>query len=117
MYKLIRINREKEPEAVKNILGRLQSLGAEHPLAPLAVALGESIDTAHQSLSNVEEKESQYQTAFLDQDIARRDLVKQYKANYYNACRDMGKKRAERIFPVLSRSKKTETVNPDVVEQ
>ena len=104
---IVNMNLREEPDTVMSIVLRLENLGKEHPLYPLAKNLRTQIATSRKAIKAYEEMVSQVKTCQAEEQIARATLRRQYENNYLDARKQLGKIRAERLFPKLSTSSRS----------
>jgi hypothetical protein len=105
----VRNNIFKEPAIVEQLVVRLESLGKEHPMYAVAGLLKKPLREMRKAILAFREGERHEKIAKTERDLSKGDLVKQYRTNYFDACKDLGKKKASQLFP-RTPQKKTEPV-------
>ena len=97
---------KEEPDAVEQLLNRLESLGEEHELYPLAQPVYSFIEDCRNAFTNRETLISAANEAKTAEDIAKMAVIRQYNANYFAAAQVVDKFFAERLYPKIKRSVK-----------
>ena len=105
----------QEPDAVEQLLNRLESLGEEHELYPLAQPVYSFIEDCRNAFTNREALIAAASQARTAEDIAKMSVIRQYNANYFAAAHDIDKYYAENLYPRFKHSEK-ETADIDPVE-
>ncbi len=103
---IINMNIQQEPDAVANVALRLESLGQEHVLFPLAKELRTRIAASRKAIAAYEASGQQVKQCRAEVDMAKATLRRQYETNYLEARKQFGKTRAERLFPKLKVSQR-----------
>lgn len=101
---IVNMNLREEPDAVERLAMRLEDLGKEHALYPLAEELRSRIDAGRQAIKVYDDTVKQLKLYMNEEDIAKSTLRRQYENNYLDARKQLGKIRAERLFPKLNTS-------------
>ncbi len=101
---IVNMNMQQEPDAVANLALRLESLGNEHVLFPLAKELRTRITASRKAIAAYEASGQRMKQSRAEEQIAKATLRRQYEANYLDARKQFGKARAERLFPKLKAS-------------
>ena len=101
---IVNMNMQQEPDAVAHLALRLESLGKEHPLFPLAKELRTRITASRKAIAAYEASGQQVKQRQAEEEIAKATLRRQYESNYLDARKQFGKMRAERLFPKLKAS-------------
>lgn len=96
---LLRQNRHKQLVHLEKIVTKLKSLGESHGLYPLVDRLQKQMQSIAQSIALHKNALRMVQAAKAQEQIAKERVCTQYAVNYFNACAQMGKKRAARLFP------------------
>ncbi len=104
---IINMNMQQEPNAVANVALRLESLGKEHPLFPLAKELRTRIAASRKAIAAYEASGQRMKQGRAEEEIAKATLRQQYETNYLDARKQFGKTRAERLFPKLKTRPRT----------
>jgi len=86
---------------------RLNSLEADHPLRTSILSLQESITHEQEAQRSYSEAIAQWKAAMVEETIAKAELRQQYEHNYLDAVKLFGKRFAQRLFPKLNKSKHT----------
>lgn len=104
---IVNMNLREEPDTVMNIVLRLENLGKDHTLYPLAKNLRTQITASRKAIKAYEEMMSQVKISQAEEEIGRATLRRQYENNYLEARKQLGKIRAERLFPKLNTSNRS----------
>lgn len=106
------INYEKQIEAVKQLLLRLESLGESHALFPYVADIKTKMEDSDNAIKVYKNAVSAENLALSEEGIAKSALARQYEKNYLNSREVLGRVFAEKLFPTLKKksSVKTETV-------
>ena len=100
---------------MEQLLNRLESLGEEHELYPLAQPVYSFIEDCRNAFTNREVLIAAVSQARTAEDIAKMAVIRQYNANYFAAAQDVDKYYAESLYPRFKHSEK-ETADIDPVE-
>ncbi len=109
---IVRMPYTEEPTEVEKIAIRLESLGAAHPLYPLAAELREKVTRCQTAITNYYEAIRQQKRAEAEEEIAAAKLRQIYEINYLDARKEFGKVNAEQLFPQMSSTVKNEPEPP-----
>ncbi|HEX2956764.1 MAG TPA: hypothetical protein VHO70_08025 [Chitinispirillaceae bacterium] len=101
-----------EPEEVKKVAARIQSLGPDHILSSLGATLTEAADRVKQAINQHLESITEVGKADAELQIAKSVLVKQYLSNMFEAEKMFGRKGADRLFPKLSGGSSSQPSSP-----
>jgi hypothetical protein len=112
---ITRASLDSEPDMAEQMVARLESLGATHPLNELAAGLKESISKCREALTAYNERIRLLKVAEADEKIAKSNLRKQYEFNYYDSVKLFGKIFAERLFPPINGASKKKSNGEDEV--
>lgn len=93
---------EDEPNTVDQLAGRIETLGATHPLHPSAADLRTTAQAVRTALDAHQGKLQLLARAEGEEEIAAANLRAGYAANYHDLCKVHGKRGAERFFPNLA---------------
>jgi hypothetical protein len=106
---IIRASKEKKPVIATKVVASLQAMALEcGPLAGIAAKLDVSLQSAIQARDDYEQKAYESDTAWALEKLARMEFVHKYDAVYHTACGDLGRRFADKLFPVIrERSKGT----------
>ena len=115
---IVNMNLQDEPDTVERLAMRLEDLGKDHPLYSLAKELRTQVAASRKAIRAYEEMIKQLKMSEADEEIAQATLRRQYENNYLDARKQLGKIRAERLFPKLNSSNRTtqtveESDNPE----
>lgn len=91
----------QEPESVSALATRVDTLGAQHPLAAHAATLRAAAQDVRDALKAQNDALRAQKSAEAEEEIAQAALRRQYEANYLDARRQWGRPFAERLFPRL----------------
>jgi hypothetical protein len=94
-------NMFKEPVIVEQLAQRIEGLGADNPLGPLAAELRTKIEQAKARIAEYEEKVRLTAAAKAETEIAKLRVVRQYEANIMQAITLFGRSMANRFFPEI----------------
>lgn len=103
---IVNMNMQQQPDMVDKLAMRLEDLGKEHALNLLATELRKQVANSRKAIKAYEDAIKQVKTAEAEEEIARATLRRQYENNYLDARKQLGKIRAERLFPKLNTSSK-----------
>ncbi len=95
-----------EPDEVEQLVIRIESLGAEHPLNQTIASLKEGINNCRNALKEYHNSISTQKSVEALEEIAQANLRRQYEYNYLDLIKLFGKKHANRFFPVLHNTSK-----------
>jgi hypothetical protein len=109
---IVNMKIQQEPDAVANLALRLESLGKEHALFPLAKELRTRIAASRKAIVSYEASGQQVKQCRAEEEIAKATLRQQYETNYLDARKQFGKIRAERLFPKLKVSQRPLSAQP-----
>lgn len=101
---IVNMNTQQEPDTVAHLALRLESLGKEHPLFPLAKELRTLVAASRKAIAAYEASGLQVKQCQAEEEIAKATLRRQYETNYLDARKQFGKMRTERLFPKLKAS-------------
>lgn len=111
---IVNMNLQEEPDTVERLAMRIEALGKDHPLFPLAAELRNQVAASRKAIRAYEDVIKQLKSCEADEEIAQATLRRQYENNYLDARKQLGKIRAERLFPkVNSASRTAQTVEED----
>ena len=99
---IVNMSLRKEPDAVEQLAMRVEDLGKGHALYPLAKELRTQVAASRRAIGAYREMVKQVKTSEADEKIAQATLRRQYENNYLDARKQLGKMRAERLFPKLN---------------
>ena len=94
---------------VERLAMRLEDLGKEHALYPMAAELRQQITVSRKTMKAYDDVLQQIKTCEAEEEIARGTLRRQYESNYLDARKQLGKMRAERLFPKLKMPNRVST--------
>lgn len=98
---------ENEPEMAEQLLSRLAALGANHALADQNQMIKTNIDKCKTALSAYHQAIKLQKAAEADEEISKSNLGRQYEFNYLDLVKEFGKSNANRYFPIISSSGKS----------
>ncbi|MEK6480543.1 hypothetical protein WJR50_23570 [Catalinimonas sp. 4WD22] len=104
---IVNMNLQEEPDMVERLAMRLENLGDSHELYPLAAELRNRVTASRKAIKGYEDMIKQVKMAEAEEEIAQATLRRLYENNYLDARKQLGKIRAERLFPKLSNSART----------
>ena len=111
---IVNMNLQDEPDTVERLALRIENLGKEHPLYPLAAELRNQVAASRKAIKAYEDVIKQLKNCEADEEIAQATLRRQYENNYLDARKQLGKIRAERLFPKLNNTNRsTQLVEED----
>ena len=110
---ITRASLDSEPDMAEQMVARLDSLGAEHPLKELSAGIKESITKCREALLAYNETLRLLKGAEAEEKIAKSNLRKQYEFNYYDSVKLFGKIFAERLFPPINGASKKKSNGED----
>ena len=111
---IVNMNLQDEPDTVERLALRIENLGKEHPLYPLAAELRNQVAASRKAIKAYEDVIKQLENCEADEEIAQATLRRQYENNYLDARKQLGKIRAERLFPKLNNTNRsTQLVEED----
>lgn len=93
---------EEEPEAINSLIKRVESLGADHPVATHAAFLQTAVASSKKVIADYKAAIDALKSAEALEDIAKTNLIRQYELNYYEALKKFGKVYANRLFPAIT---------------
>ena len=96
-----------EIDEVKKIIDRLKEADNEGKYTDNITKLTENMTGVEQSIEALKTKMDSYKSVKSETEITKSDLRWQYEVNYLDARKQMGRKRAELLFPKKSNSSKT----------
>ncbi len=99
---LIKINRENEPNVIEKLVLRIENLGEQHPLYKNGAMLKGLIEKVRGSFKISYDAEREKKLAQGEVEIEKEALRKQYAKNYFDARQEMGREKANTLFPSLS---------------
>ncbi len=97
---------DNEPDKVEQLVSRIESLGAEHPLNKLVAGLKSGIANCRAALVAYHDSITTQKSAEAVEEIAKANLRRQYEFNYLDLVKQFGKRHANRFFPVLRSNNK-----------
>lgn len=89
----------QEPATVTALATKVESLGAQHALAPHAALLRTAAKGVTDALAAQETAIRASKSAAAEEEIAAAALRRQYEVNYLDARKTLGRPLAERLFP------------------
>jgi len=98
---IVNMNMQQEPETVEMLAVRLEKQRKEHALYPLAKELRTKVAASRKAIKAYDDSMKQIKLAETEEEMAKATLRKQYENNYLDARKQLGKTRAERLFPKL----------------
>ncbi len=111
---IVNISLQEEPDTVERLALRIETLGKEHTLFPLAAQLRKQVAASRKAIKAYEDVIKQLKSCEADEEIAQATLRRQYENNYLDARKQLGKIRAERLFPKLNNTNRsTQLVEED----
>ncbi len=96
-----------EIDEVKKIIDRLKEADTDGKFTDNTTKLTENMTGVEQSINALQKKMEKYKSVKSETEIIKSDLRWQYEVNYLDARKQMGRKRAELLFPKKSNSSKT----------
>lgn len=88
-----------EIDEVKKIIDRLKEFDTEGKLSEFIEKLTAGITAVEQAIDTLKSKMENYKSIKSEMEIIKSDLRWQYEVNYLDARKQMGRKRAESLFP------------------
>lgn len=102
---IIETNPADEPLEVQKVVTRIQSLGSDHELFPLAEKLDQAAQKVNEAVSKHLDGISGVGAADAELQIAKAELIRQYMVNIFEAEKLFGRKNANRLFPSFKSSR------------
>lgn len=99
---------DEEPDEAEQIAQKLTALGEQHPLYPLAKEIIDAVADCRKALKAQEEVTKVYYQTRTAAELSKLALIRQYNGMYFVAASEVGKSFAERLFPQLSASSRTD---------
>lgn len=96
-----------EIDEVKKIIDRLNESDTEKKFAEFITKLTEGMTGVEQSINAQQKKMEKFKSVKSEAEIIKSDLRWQYEVNYLDARKQMGRKRAELLFPKKNNSSKS----------
>jgi hypothetical protein len=93
-----------EPDEAEQIASKIESMGEENSLYPLAAEIREAVEKCRQAAkdyASILDTISGIRTAV---DLVKVNLSRQYASNYFQAAAEFGKNYAEQLFPEIHSS-------------
>ena len=111
---IVKTSRTKEPDVVEKLAVRVENLGENHVLYPLAQQLRTDIEASHAAIVRFAAAIREQKITEAEEEIAQVHLRRQYEANYLDARKELGRAAADRLFPRIIRH---ETAEEDELEE
>jgi hypothetical protein len=109
---IVRAPREKQADLVRQVIACLRQLEPENSdLSRIASDLETALQPAVAALESLEQKGHEAFEAEALEKLGKKEFVETYTAIYHEAYSDLGRKRANKLFPVIWNGKKQ--VMPD----
>jgi len=102
----------QEPAAAEALATKVDSLGADHALAPHAGKIRVVAEAVRTALAALGDAIRALKMAEAEEEIAKNAVSRQYEGNYLDARKTLGRALAERIFPVSRSSSAAPTEAP-----
>lgn len=99
---IIEADLEDAPAKAHEVAEKITSLGASHPLFPLAAEITAAVDNYKAKIKLREDAEDAYRDASIAAELSKAAVIKQYNNNYFSAGKKFDKAFAEKLFPRLS---------------
>ena len=90
-----------EPNEAEQIAGKIESLGSDNPLLPIAMEIREAVEKCRQAAKEYTNSLQTISGMQTEAEIAKVALGRQYANNYFQAASEYGKNYAERLFPEI----------------
>ena len=107
----------KEPDLALELAQKIESLGNDHALYPLAAEIRAQVEKCKAAFADEAEKIKLVGQAEVEVTLAKLAVIKQYSSNYFIAAQDHGKQYAENLFPRLYTRKPKEEVPAEEDEE
>jgi hypothetical protein len=105
---IVRAPREKEPDLVQQVIACLRELAPENgELSAIASKLEAALHTALTTLDTLAQKTHESDNAAALETLGKKEYVEKYSAIYHNACAELGRNKANTLFPIIWNGKKT----------
>jgi hypothetical protein len=115
---IVRAIREKKPDLVRTSIACLRQIAPENSeLLKIASDLETALQPAVKALETMEQKTHEEVEAEALENLEKKQFTETYRAIYHAAQSDLGRKRADKLFPVIWSNKKQEPPEPKPVEQ
>ena len=102
---IIRLPFSKEVTEVEQTAIRIESLGTDHELYPLAAVVKEYASNCKNAIDHLDESIKEVKLAEAEVDIAKEALILNYESNYLEARKQYGKITTEKLFPKVYSTK------------
>lgn len=111
---IIRLPYADEPNEADGVAAKIESLGATHPLYPLAARIKTQTAVVRNAIAAHKEAIRKQKLEEAEVEIAKMDLVRAYEVNYLDARKQNGAIAADRLFPqFISRDKDEAPEKPE----
>jgi len=98
---------ESEPDLAGQMLSRLAALGTDHPLSEQSTIIKADIDKCKAALTTYHDSIKLQKDAEAAEEISKSNLRRQYEFDYLDMVKEFGKNSANRFFPVIGSSGKS----------
>jgi hypothetical protein len=107
---IVRAPREKEPNLVQQVIACLREIAPENgELSAIVSELEAALQTALTTLESLAQKTRQSENAAALETLGRKEYVEKYSAIYHNACAELGRNKANKLFLIIWSGKKATT--------
>jgi hypothetical protein len=107
-----------EPEEAEQIASKIESMGEENLLFPLAAEIREAVEKCRQAAKDYAANLQTISGLQTEVELRKVNLSRQYAHNYFQAASEFGKNYAEKLFPEIHSSHRTvETIEEEGEEQ
>lgn len=113
---IVRLPFAKEVNEVDQIVVRIENLGEEHELYPLAAGIKEKAVTCTNAIQAVENAIREIKIAEAEVDIAKEALIRKYESNYLDARKKYGRRTADKLFPSIYSNKNIQEIEENIGE-
>jgi hypothetical protein len=96
---IVRKSLETEPDAAIDVAIRLESLGSDSALYPLAAELREKAGECKKAQADFAVARRKEQDLRAAEEVVKNEMRQQYESNYLQARDKLGRKKAGRLFP------------------
>lgn len=110
---LIKMNVFEEPNEVALLVMDLKGLGETHPLAPHVARLETAIANSRAAIANYEKGVQDVKALKKIENQHKAALIKAYSDNWHDMSKILGKKNADRYFPKVYSSSKSNGLDPE----
>lgn len=108
---IVRMPYADEPNAADAIAAKIESLGNNHPIYPMAATLRQTAEAVRKAIEVHKDAIRNEKAAEAELEIAKADTIRAYEVNYLDARIKLGSNNANRLFPALRTSRKDDSTD------